>query len=83
LTVDHRSMPQLLRILEEEIDAYNAGKPSDFDLMKQILEYTLHYPNLASAANGGMTVGTRKPRVRRSDRCTRQSAKFSRRKPAG
>jgi hemerythrin-like domain-containing protein len=46
LLVDHRNMRQLLRILEEEIEAYNAGKPGDFDLMKQILEYTLHYPNL-------------------------------------
>jgi hemerythrin-like domain-containing protein len=46
LQLDHRNMRQLLRILEEEIDAYNAGKPGDFDLMKQILEYTLHYPNL-------------------------------------
>ena len=46
LQVDHRNMRQLLRILEEEIDAYNAGKSGDFDLMKQILEYTLHYPNL-------------------------------------
>lgn len=46
LQLDHRNMRQLLRILEEEIAAYNAGKPGDFDLMKQILEYTLHYPNL-------------------------------------
>jgi hemerythrin-like domain-containing protein len=46
LQVDHRNMRQLLRILEEEIDAYNVGRPGDFDLMKQILEYTLHYPNL-------------------------------------
>lgn len=46
LQIDHRNMRQLLRILEEDIDAYNAGRPGDFELMKQILEYTLHYPNL-------------------------------------
>ena len=46
LQVDHRNMRQLLHILEEEIEAYNAGRSGDFDLMKQILEYTLHYPNL-------------------------------------
>lgn len=46
LQIDHRNMRQLLRILEEEIDAYNTRGSGDFDLMKQILEYTLHYPNL-------------------------------------
>jgi len=46
LQIDHRNMRQLLRILEEEIDAYNARGSGDFDLMKQVLEYTLHYPNL-------------------------------------
>jgi hemerythrin-like domain-containing protein len=46
LQVDHRNMRQLLRILEEEIDAYTDRGSCDFDLMKQILDYTLHYPNL-------------------------------------
>ena len=46
LQLDHRNMRQLLRILEQEIEAYNAGRSGDLDLMKQILEYTLHYPNL-------------------------------------
>jgi hemerythrin-like domain-containing protein len=46
LQIDHRNMRQLLRILEEEIEAYNSRGSGDFDLMKQILEYTLHYPNL-------------------------------------
>lgn len=46
LQIDHRNMRQLLRILEEEVDAYNARGSGDFDLMRQILEYTLHYPNL-------------------------------------
>jgi hypothetical protein len=42
LQVDHRNMRQLLRILDEEIEAYNSRGSGDFDLMKQILEYTLH-----------------------------------------
>jgi hemerythrin-like domain-containing protein len=46
LQVDHRNMRQLLRVLEEEINAYNTRGTGDFDLMKQIMEYTLHYPNL-------------------------------------
>lgn len=46
LQVDHRNMRQLLRILEEEIDAYSNRGSCDFDLMRQILDYTLHYPNL-------------------------------------
>src|SRR5262245_4571139 len=46
LQIDHRNMRQLLRVLEEELQAYEARGSADFDLMKQILEYTLHYPNL-------------------------------------
>jgi hemerythrin-like domain-containing protein len=46
LQIDHRNMRQLLRILEEELQAYDTRGSADFDLMKQILEYTLHYPNL-------------------------------------
>jgi hemerythrin-like domain-containing protein len=46
LQVDHRNMRQLLRILDEEIDAYNTRGSADFDLLRQILEYTLHYPSL-------------------------------------
>jgi hemerythrin-like domain-containing protein len=46
LQVDHRNMRQLLNILEEELDTYHTRGSADFDLMKQILEYTLHYPNL-------------------------------------
>jgi hypothetical protein len=38
LQIDHRNMRQLLRILEEEIDAYNVRGSGDFDQMKQILE---------------------------------------------
>jgi hemerythrin-like domain-containing protein len=46
LQVDHRNMRQLLRVLEEELTAYETRSLADFDLIKQILEYTLHYPNL-------------------------------------
>lgn len=46
LQVDHRNMRQLLRVLEEELQAYEVQGSADFDLMGQILEYTLHYPNL-------------------------------------
>lgn len=46
LQVDHRNMRQLLRILDEELQAYDARGSADFDLMKQIMEYTLHYPGL-------------------------------------
>lgn len=46
LQIDHRNMRQLLRVLEEEIDVYNAGGVADLDLMKQIIEYTLNYPCL-------------------------------------
>ena len=46
LQVDHRNMRQLLRILDEELQAYDTRGSADFDLMKQIMEYTLHYPSL-------------------------------------
>jgi hemerythrin-like domain-containing protein len=46
LQLDHRNMRQLLRVLEEELQAYETRGSADFDLMKQILEYTQHYPNL-------------------------------------
>jgi hemerythrin-like domain-containing protein len=46
LQTDHRNMRQLLRILDEELEAYTTRGSADFDLMKQILEYTLHYPSL-------------------------------------
>ncbi|WP_395019678.1 hemerythrin domain-containing protein [Dongia sp.] len=42
LQIDHRNMRQLLRVLEEELEA---GHP-DFDLMRQIVDYALNYPDL-------------------------------------
>jgi hemerythrin-like domain-containing protein len=46
LQMDHRNMRLLLGILEEQANLYSAGTTPDFDLMEQILDYTLHYPNL-------------------------------------
>ncbi len=46
LQLDHRNMRLLLEILEEQVDLYGAGTTPDFELMEQIIDYTLHYPNL-------------------------------------
>jgi hemerythrin-like domain-containing protein len=43
---DHRNMRLLLGIVEEEMDAYHEGRVPDFDLLRSIAEYTLHYPDL-------------------------------------
>jgi hemerythrin-like domain-containing protein len=42
LQIDHRNMRQLLRVLEEEMDAQHP----DFDLLRQIVDYSLNYPDL-------------------------------------
>jgi hemerythrin-like domain-containing protein len=42
LQIDHRNMRRLLRVLEEELEAEH----QDFDLMRQIVEYALNYPDL-------------------------------------
>jgi len=42
LQIDHRNMRQLLRVLEEEMEAEH----HDFDLMRQIVDYSLNYPDL-------------------------------------
>ena len=43
---DHRNLRILLDIVEEEMNAYQAGHVPDFDLLRMIAEYTLHYPDL-------------------------------------
>jgi len=43
---DHRNMRILLDIVEEEMNAYQAGQVPDFDLLEKIAEYALHYPDL-------------------------------------
>jgi hemerythrin-like domain-containing protein len=43
---DHRNMRLLLDIVEEEMDAYHDDRVPDFELLRSIAEYTLHYPDL-------------------------------------
>ena len=43
---DHRNMRLLLDIVEEEMNSYREGRVPDFDLLRMIAEYTLHYPHL-------------------------------------
>jgi hemerythrin-like domain-containing protein len=43
---DHRNLRLLLDIVEEEMNGYQAGRVPDFDLLRMIAEYTLHYPDL-------------------------------------
>ena len=43
---DHRNLRLLLDIVEEEMDTYRKGRVPDFDLLRMIAEYTLHYPDL-------------------------------------
>lgn len=43
---DHRNMRLLLELVEEQMDAYHDGRVPDFELLRSIAEYTLHYPDL-------------------------------------
>jgi hemerythrin-like domain-containing protein len=43
---DHRNLRLLLDIVEEEMNAYWVGRVPDLDLLRMIVEYTLHYPDL-------------------------------------
>ncbi|HUL10233.1 MAG TPA: hemerythrin domain-containing protein [Candidatus Acidoferrum sp.] len=43
---DHRNLRLLLDIVEEEANAYRKGRTPDFDLLRLIAEYSLHYPDL-------------------------------------
>src|SRR5215510_472841 len=43
---DHRNLRLLLDIVEEETNAYREGHTPDFDLLRLIAEYTLHYPDI-------------------------------------
>ncbi len=49
---DHRNLSLLLDIVEEEMNAYQAGRVPDFDLLRMIAEYTLHYPDLVHHPRG-------------------------------
>ncbi len=43
---DHRNLRLLLDMVEEETSAWREGRVADFDLLRMIAEYTLHYPDL-------------------------------------
>jgi hemerythrin-like domain-containing protein len=43
---DHRNLRLLLDMAEEETTAWRDGRVTDFDLLRMIAEYTLHYPDL-------------------------------------
>ena len=43
---DHRNLRVILDIVEEEMNAYREGRVPDFDMLRMIAEYTLHYPDL-------------------------------------
>jgi hemerythrin-like domain-containing protein len=43
---DHRNLRLLLDMVEEETSAWREGRVTDFDLLRMIVEYTLHYPDL-------------------------------------
>jgi len=43
---DRRNLRLLLDIVEEEMDAYREGRTPDFDLLRLIADYSLHYPDL-------------------------------------
>lgn len=43
---DHRNMMQLLRILESEVAQFRSAGAADFDLLFQIMDYIINYPDL-------------------------------------
>jgi hemerythrin-like domain-containing protein len=43
---DHGNMERLLQVVEAEMDLYRSGGVPDFDILRSIMEYILHYPDL-------------------------------------
>jgi len=43
---EHHSMSRLLDLLEQQIEAFEDGLPADYQLMKEIIEYFLTFPDL-------------------------------------
>jgi hemerythrin-like domain-containing protein len=43
---EHLSMSRLLDLLEQQIDAFESGLPADYQLMNEIIEYFLTFPDL-------------------------------------
>ncbi|HXV22877.1 MAG TPA: hemerythrin domain-containing protein [Alphaproteobacteria bacterium] len=46
LHLEHGRMRQLLRIIDEQLALYRSGEVPDFDILEQLMEYTLHFPHL-------------------------------------
>jgi hemerythrin-like domain-containing protein len=42
---DHRNFSRLLDLIEQQVDAFHAGKRSDYELMHSIVYYLRHYPD--------------------------------------
>ena len=43
---DHRNLARMLDLLGRELDTFKEGGRPDYDLVENILEYCLHYPDL-------------------------------------
>lgn len=46
LQLDHRNMNRLLSLLRAELDTSRGGRSWDFDLLRSVMEYALHFPDL-------------------------------------
>ena len=42
---DHRNFARLLDLIEQQVDAFHAGKRPDYELMRSIVYYLRHYPD--------------------------------------
>jgi len=42
---DHRNFARLLDLVEQQVDAFHAGKRPDYELMRLIVYYLRHYPD--------------------------------------
>lgn len=42
---DHRNFARLLDLIEQQVDAFHAGKRPDYELMHSIVYYLRHYPD--------------------------------------
>lgn len=42
---DHRNFARVLDLIEQQIDAFHAGRHSDYELMHSIVYYLRHYPD--------------------------------------
>jgi hemerythrin-like domain-containing protein len=42
---DHRNFARLLDLIEQQVDAFHAGRRPDYELMRSIVYYLRHYPD--------------------------------------